>query len=220
MKLAILRPEPGNAATRARAAAAGFETLRLPLFEIAARAWTHPDPAGHDALLLTSANAVRSAGPLGALAALPVVTVGDSTAAAARAAGLTVVATGDSDAAALSALLIAHGFSRVLHLAGEDRTPAPPGVTRTETVYASEPLAVPPERLALLTGTTALLHSARAARTLAALLDAAAIPRAGITVAAFSPAIAQAAGSGWSTVATAAAPTDAALLDAVRALGR
>jgi uroporphyrinogen-III synthase len=218
--LAVLRPEPGNAATVARAVAAGFETLRLPLFAIVPRAWTHPDPADHDALLLTSANAVRSAGPLGALAALPVVAVGESTAAAARNVGLGVVATGGSDAAALTALFAAHRLSRVLHLAGEDRGTPPAGISRTETVYASEPVAVTREHLDALTCATSLLHSARAARLLAAQLDASAIPRARVAIATFSPAIAAAAGSGWAAVATAALPTDAALFDAIRALGR
>ncbi len=75
--LAVLRPEPGNAATAARIAAAGARTIRLPLFAVGPLAWTPPDPAVHDALLLTSANAVRQAGPgLAGYRTLPVHAVG------------------------------------------------------------------------------------------------------------------------------------------------
>ena len=65
--LAVLRPEPGNAATRERAEIAGFATVALPLFEVRALAWDAPDPGAFDALILTSANALRFGG--GGLAA-------------------------------------------------------------------------------------------------------------------------------------------------------
>ena len=61
--IAVLRPEPGNAATADRIAALGLAAIRLPLFEVRALDWAPPDPAGFDALLLTSANAPRLAGP-------------------------------------------------------------------------------------------------------------------------------------------------------------
>jgi uroporphyrinogen-III synthase len=57
--VAVLRPEPGNAATCARAATAGFAPLALPFFAVRAIAWATPDPAHYDALVLTSANALR-----------------------------------------------------------------------------------------------------------------------------------------------------------------
>ena len=63
--LAVLRPEPGNGATAARIEELGFRAIRLPLFAVRALAWTMPDAADHDALLLTSANAVRFGGPTG-----------------------------------------------------------------------------------------------------------------------------------------------------------
>ena len=102
--LAVLRPEPGNAATVARARAAGFATLSLPVFAVVPLAWDVPDPADYDALILTSANAVRHAGAgLDRLRVLPVFAVGARTAAAARAAGFDVAQTGCEDAAALLA---------------------------------------------------------------------------------------------------------------------
>ncbi len=69
----VLRPAPGNARTCAALAAAGLEPVALPLFDIVPCAWVAPDPAGYDALLLTSAQAVRHAGAgLALLAGLPV----------------------------------------------------------------------------------------------------------------------------------------------------
>lgn len=216
--LAVLRPEPGNAATAARAAAAGYAVLRLPVFGIVPLDWTPPDPADHDALVLTSANAVRAAGTaLGRFAALPVIAVGEQTAAAARAVGLRVTATGASDAQGLAALLAERGFTRALHIGGRERRPVA-GLARAIAVYASAPIAV--TGLARLEGTIALLHSARAATRLGALLDSAGLARANVAVGAFSPAIAAAAGTGWQAVAIADAPSDAALFAAIATLGR
>lgn len=219
-RLAVLRPEPGNAATRGRAAAAGFATIALPLFEVRAMAWHAPDPAEHDALILTSANALRFGGEgLAALTSLPVFAVGAQTAAAARAAGFTVAATGERDGARLVELASAHGVTRALHLTARDRTLDTGGpITSTIAVYESAVLAIDDTALRQLEGTVALLHSARAARRLAELLDTAAIPRARVAIAAFGPAIAAAAGEGWAGAATAAAPDDAALFVAIRML--
>jgi uroporphyrinogen-III synthase len=206
---AVLRPEPGNAATAARLAAAGFgDVLRLPLFAVRPVAWTAPD--GADALVLTSANAVRHAGAgLAGLRHLPVLAVGAATAAAARAAGLTVAWTGQGDASALAEPLRRH--ARPLHLAGREHR-ALPGV-ETRVVYASAAVAPEAGALAACAGRVALLHSARAAAAFAGLVD-----RAGIRVAALSEVVAAAAGPGWAAVAIAAAPTDAALVAAARAL--
>jgi len=218
--LAVLRPEPGNAATAARAVAAGYAVLRLPLFAVVPLDWPVPDVRDHDALVLTSANTVRAAGAaLDSLAALPVIAVGEQTAAAARAAGLTVATTGNSDATGLATLLVARGISRALHLGGRERTPVE-GVTRAIAVYASEPRAVASADLAELAGSVALLHSARAAIRLGSLLDSADIPRAQVAIGAFSAAIAAAAGAGWRGVTVAGAPSDAALFAAIDTLGR
>lgn len=213
-RVVVLRPEPGNARTAERAAARGLDVMRLPLFATRPLAWTPPDPDGFDAMLLTSAAAVRHAGPgLGALARLPVVAVGPSTAAAARAAGLTIAGTGEGDASAALALAHANGLTRLLHLAGRERMPDAPGVT-VIAVYRSDPLPVAPGATRILAaGWTALLHSPRAARRFAELIDRNATPRAAVAVAALSPAVLAAAGAGWSRAVAADRPTDAALLD-------
>lgn len=214
--VAVLRPEPGNAATATKLAAIGLTTIRLPLFAIRALDWTPPDPTQFDALFLTSANAPRFAGPgLATLAALPAYVVGDATAAAARAAGLDVVTVGDRDGAAL--VSAASGVGRGLLLSGRDRSLESGGrIAGAIAVYASEVLPITDTDLNALTGSVALLHSARAARQLTALLDPA--RRRSVRVAALSPAVRRAAGSGWERIESADAPTDDALLALTRQL--
>ncbi|KQN25454.1 hypothetical protein ASE86_04245 [Sphingomonas sp. Leaf33] len=202
--LAVLRPEPGNAATAARIEELGHVALRLPLFAVRALAWEVPDPADFDALLLSSANAVRHAGPgLARLRSLPVHAVGSATAAAAQAAGLTVAAVGEGGVDALAPP------GRVLRLVGREHRSAP--AARTIPVYASDALS--PD-LSALPHTTALLHSPRAAARLSALVG----ERGHIAIAAISDAARVAAGTGWRSVAVADHPSDAALIAAALAL--
>jgi len=71
--IAVLRPEPGNRVTAAAIEARGRIAIRLPLFEVRPLAWQVPDPDRFDALVLTSANAIRHGGPgLAALLGLPI----------------------------------------------------------------------------------------------------------------------------------------------------
>ena len=205
----VLRPEPGNARTAARLAALGFSVLRCPLFTVHPVAWFSPELAGYDSLLLTSANAVRHAGPgLALLAGLPVLAVGSATAAAARAAGLDVALTGDGGVDALLWLARARGHARPLHLAGRDRT----GATDALTVYASDPVPVAASTVRGWAGRAALLHSVRAARCFAGLADAHRLDRSEIGIAALSPAVAAAAGEGWAVCRAAERPDDAMLV--------
>ncbi|KQT35394.1 hypothetical protein ASG29_02075 [Sphingomonas sp. Leaf412] len=201
----VLRPEPGAAATLARLAAAGIRATAVPLFRIAPVAWSRP--AGtFDALLLTSANALRHGGDaLDAVRDLPVVAVGAATARAAGDAGFAVVATGMSDAA--GAIAAAAAWPRLLHLAGRERV-AMRGVTAV-TVYAADPLALPDGALAAAVDGVVLLHSPRAAARFAALSQG--LPRDRIRIAALSDAVARAAGTGWARIAVAPHPDDAAL---------
>jgi uroporphyrinogen-III synthase len=161
--LAVLRPEPGNAATAARIEALGLHAIRLPLFAIRPLAWTVPDPLGFDGLLLTSANAVQHAGAgMAALKGLPVVAVGEATARAAREAGLTVETVGTGD---VTDAVAASGRRRLLHLCGREHVTSG---SATVAVYAAEML--PMENAAQLAGSVALVHSIRAARRLAELV--------------------------------------------------
>ncbi|MGN5375736.1 uroporphyrinogen-III synthase [Sphingomonas hankookensis] len=212
--LAVLRPEPGNAATAQAIEALGRQAIRLPLFRIVALPWEAPAAAAHDALILTSANAVRQAGgAIGTYAALPVHAVGAATAAAARAAGLRVVATGDADGQALLDAAERAGVRRALLLTARDRAvERHPVLSAVRAIYASEAIGdVDP---ALLPGSVALVHSRRAARRLAELVA----DRAAVAVAAIAPAVATALGAGWHAVAIAARPDDAGIVAAAAAL--
>ncbi|HMN55273.1 MAG TPA: uroporphyrinogen-III synthase, partial [Sphingopyxis sp.] len=62
LPLVVTRADPGGAATVARARAVGLDARPMPLFAARALAWSPPDPAGFDALLLTSAQAARLGG--------------------------------------------------------------------------------------------------------------------------------------------------------------
>lgn len=209
----VLRPAPGNARTCAALSAAGVDAVAVPLFSVVPCAWDVPDPGDFDALLLTSANAVRHAGDgLARLATLPVLAVGAATARAASAAGLRVEHVGAADAASV----VAHAgpARRLLHLAGRDRIAMP--VAHAITVYASAPLPVAAEAMRAAVDGVVLLHSIRAAARFATL--ARELPRARIRVATLSAAIAAAVGTGWGAVAVAARPTDAALVAAATRL--
>jgi uroporphyrinogen-III synthase len=217
--LIVLRPEPGNSATLAAAQADGLIAHGFPIFAIEPRDWNAPDPGQFDALLAGSSNAFRHGGAaLARFAHLPVHAVGDSTAQAARAAGFTLASTG---AGGLQAVLDQlSGPQRLLRLSGEERVSLnpPAGVTIAErVVYASTPQPLPePARPILDGGAVVLLHSAEAARHFAAQVDAAGLDRSRLSLALIGPRLLAAAGTGWGRVATADAPSDAALLALAR----
>jgi uroporphyrinogen-III synthase len=217
--LLVLRPEPGAAATVARAQAAGFEAIAAPLFTTSPLAWDAPAAHAHDALMLTSANAVRHSGPgLDLYRSLPVYAVGEATASAAREAGFQDVRIGARDAAALVALMVRDGIHRPLHLAGRDYRDVPTTLTiERRLVYAAEPVAALPgaAHIALERQAVALIHSPRAGALLARLLAEAGIDASHVPVAAISAA---AAAGPWRAVAIAAAPDDGALLAAAAGL--
>ena len=212
--LLVVRPEPGQARTVARLRAAGASVVGWPLFAPVAVDWRMPDGHAHDALLVTSANAIRLAGAgLAALARLPVIAVGEETAAVAAAAGLHVAAVGDGGVAAALAVGRAAGLARPVHLAGREHVDSG---HPTVIVYASQALPTDPHAFAAAAaGHVVLLHSVRAARRVAALIPR---RRAATGIAALSPAVAAAAGAGWASMSVADAPTDAALC--ARALER
>lgn len=204
-KLLLLRPEPGLSASARRARELGLEPILSPLFRIESVEWDVPDAANFDALLLTSANAVRQAGPgLGRLKQLPVQAVGEATAQAAREAGLKVETVGSKDILALLAMLPSD--LRLLHLAGEDhRDPRDARIER-RIVYRSAAIADP--QLPALDGLVVAIHSPRAGSRLAELAPS----REWTAIAAISDAAANACGSGWERVESAENPDDNSLL--------
>lgn len=207
----VLRPEPGASETVRRARELGLDARPVPMFAVTPIAWEAPDPARFDALLLTSANALRHGGEgLHALRGLPVHAVGAATAAAARDAGFDVASTGDCGVDRLLGSIAPD--LRLLHPCGADRHE--PGDVRQQVahvpVYRAEPIDAPP--LDGAAGSVALVHSRRAAARFAELIDRAGIDRATIAIAAISAGAGKAAGSGWRAVDHAARPDDAALL--------
>ena len=206
-RVVVLRPEPGATATARHARQLGLEPIVIPLFAIEPVAWEAPDPSGFDALLMTSANAVRTAGePLTVLGELPVHAVGEATAEAAREAGFAVASVGD---AGIDALLdsLPPGL-KLLHLCGADRREpqaSRQGITPI-VVYRAKAIGAPD--LSAIEGAVVLLHSPRAGRHLAELVS----ERGNIAVIGISAAAAEAAGAGWKQVESADAPNDEALL--------
>lgn len=216
--IAVLRPEPGNRVTAAAIEARGRRALRMPLFEVRPVVWPRPDPDDFDALILTSANALRHGGSgLAALHRLPVYAVGRATADAARRAGFAVAHIGEDGAASLLAEAEAAGVRHALHLAGRERTvEAGRIVDAVITVYASERHV--PGDVSRLAGSIALVQSARAGAWLGELIDAEGIDRAGIALVAISALAATRAGGGWERVEVPGDVSSEALIDAAIAL--
>lgn len=219
--VAILRPEPGASLSVSRAEELGIDPiLKIPLFKVRPANWTAPDPDRFDAILMTSANAARQGGDeLEALRTLPVHAVGQSTAAAARAAGLMVDLVGSGGIDEL--LELVPPDSRLLHLAGAHRR-APSNVSQTIvplTVYTSV-ARKEPAGFDTVRGAVVCLHSPRAGRRFAELVDERDMDRGTIHVVALSDEVAAAISEGWEAVDVAAAPNDRELLGLARSLAR
>ena len=214
MKILVTRPLPGGETSAARLRALGCAVVTMPLLAVEAIDWDMP-AAPPDAIMLTSAAAARMAGaPAAALHGCTAWAVGDATAAAARAAGFTDVRDGGGSVQALVDRAAAAGIGEILHLAGADRTTftVPTGLTIIiRTVYRA--------RLLPLAGAVdadwVLLYSSRTAAHFAAECDRLGHDRAGIAIAAISPAVLAAAGPGWAWTTVAATPDEDALLAAI-----
>lgn len=210
MRVLVVRPQPGAAATARRLEALGHAPLVMPLLETRPCDWAAP-ASPPDAVLITSAAAVAHAGPAAdPFKTLPALCVGEATAAAARAAGWARAEAGPGTVQALMDGL-AGRFARLLHLAGEDRTAftPPPGlVIGIATVYRALlcPLPELPKAEAVL------LHSPRTARHFAAEWDRLGGNRAAVALFAISLPTLAAAGDGWASAAAAPQPDEASLL--------
>jgi uroporphyrinogen-III synthase len=101
----VTRPLPAALETAARLAALGFAPIVAPCLHVRARAARLPDPSAIQAVLVASSHALP--GLPKSYHTLPLLTVGDATAARARQAGFAHVVSADGDAAALVALATA-----------------------------------------------------------------------------------------------------------------
>jgi uroporphyrinogen-III synthase len=209
MKILVLRPQPGADETAARARALGLEPVVAPLFSVRPLDWTPPDPAGFDAVMLTSASAARQAATgLISFLSSPCYAVGEATAAAAAEAGFSDIRVGADDGKTLLLMMAEDEVRTAFHACGQDHLAlGHPDVAITRVpVYAAEAagrLPVPAE------GMLALLHSPRAAALFAGLAG----DRARIRIAAISAKTARAAGEGWQSVSVSSRPRDQALLE-------
>ena len=214
--LLILRPIDGACRTAKNALEMGLPVIIDPLFAIKPLDWTPPPASQFDALLLTSVNAVMHAGVgLEQYKQLPVLAIGEVTANAAKQAGLNVVKTGDRGVKELLGSLQAGQYQRLLRLTGKDHidfTP-PEHIITLRHVYQARALPLGEKaHAALKEGSVIALYSPRAAKILACEMDRHGLDRSRSDIAALSPNIAKAVGSGWKMVKTAERPSDDALL--------
>lgn len=183
MRLLVTRPEPDGAQTAEKLRARGHDVLLAPLLRI--------EPVAADfsgewtGVLMTSANAARTMeGRAPELRALPLFTVGNKTADAARDAGFGQVASADGALPDLIDLVVAHcgrAGGRLLYLAGRDRSGDPGGdllghgiAVRTVEVYRAVAMDALPDDVigALGNDLDGALHYSR--RSAATMLDLAA----------------------------------------------
>jgi uroporphyrinogen-III synthase len=130
MAVLVTRPRPDDEATASALRARGFEVLLAPMLRFEPVAFHDDEEARYGAVIVTSANAVRGiqshlAGS--PLLKLPLFTVGEHTAAAARHAGFEDVIAANGDGGSLRDLLLARvkakklrKASPLLYLAGAD----------------------------------------------------------------------------------------------------
>lgn len=210
----ILRPQPGAEATAARARALGLMPVLYPLFAVEPLAWMPPDPVGFDALMLTSANAVRHAGPmLSAYLSLPVFAVGRATARAATDYGFVAVHAAGPDVQTTARAIALAGHRAVLHLRGHDARPFDPGnlsITAIPTYRATPCGDEAGLAAALRPGSVALVHSPRAGERLSRLTGP--LQRQQSAVVAISNAALEACGPGWKQALAVDPPNDADML--------
>jgi uroporphyrinogen-III synthase len=128
MAILVTRPHPDNEATAAALRGKGHQVLLAPMLRFEAVASGDDLDAGYNAIIVTSANALRTIDLTGhPMLALPLYAVGEHTAEAARAAGFETVLSGGGDAGNLRDLLRARvkakqlkRHARLLYLAGSD----------------------------------------------------------------------------------------------------
>jgi uroporphyrinogen-III synthase len=191
MAVLVTRPHPDDEATAGALRARGFEVLQAPMLRFAAVPFQDDVDVRYDAVIVTSANALRAIQPQLAgsrLLELPLFAVGDHTASAARGAGFGQVIAAKGDAAALRDLVLAGVKSKhlkrgstLLYLAGADLARDLAGelgekgfTVVTHTTYRMIPVSSLPREVCdafVANEVEAVLHYSR--RSARAFLDAA-----------------------------------------------
>ena len=196
MRVLLTRPRAESEVLAARLSRHGIECLIEPLLAVHDIGGAELDLGGVQALLVTSANGARALGRAtpgdAAARALPVFTVGDASAAAAREAGLTHVESAGGDVVALADLVVLRldpAAGAILHIAGSVAAGDLAGElgragfeVRRAVLYRAEPAAslTAAAKHALAGGKigAVLLYSPRTAATFAALVQAAGLASA------------------------------------------
>lgn len=195
----VTRPREEAEALAAALAERGVAALVEPMIEISFLSETL-DLAGVQAVLCTSANGVRALARACAERAVPLLAVGDATAARARAAGFADVASAGGDAADLARLAaqrLSPQDGRLVHVCGSAVAGDLAGALRARgfaveriELYEARPVtALSPAAVAALEGGEigwALFFSPRTAATFTRLANAAGVGRRCATVAALS----------------------------------
>ena len=131
MTILVTRPQPDNETTGASLRARGFDVLLAPMLRFEPVALLEDEDADYAAIIVTSANALRAIEPQlpgHRWLKLPLFTVGDRTAAAARRAGFSKIISAAGDSQDLRELILAKargkkrefGRGPLLYLAGAD----------------------------------------------------------------------------------------------------
>ncbi len=232
MRILVTRPREDSERLAEKLEAMGHEVVIEPLFTIEPDLDAALDLDGVQALLMTSANGVRAFALRSQRRDIPVLAVGDATAAAARDFGFANVESAAGNVEDLADLVRARlqpGGGALLHAAGSVTAGDLAGNlgaagydVRRVVLYRAEPVE------ALSAGTAAALRdgridlamffSPRTARTFVSLVKAAGLEPActKVAVLGLSQAVLDAASEiGWAAHGAAAEPTEPSLLDAV-----
>ncbi len=213
-----------------RLVAAGHDALVAPVLTIRFMEQAELDLAEVQAIAVTSRNGVTALAKATTRRDMPVLTVGEATAAAARSAGFKNVAAADGDVASLAALIRETHLpidGAILHASGSDVAGDLVGdlerggfTARRVVLYeATAAAGLPPDASAALRDGTidgVLLYSPRSAAAFAVLLSEAGLERAVESVTAYclSAAVATAAATlNWRALEIAAEPTSDSLID-------
>jgi uroporphyrinogen-III synthase len=191
MAVLVTRPHPDDEPTVSALRARGFEVLRAPMLRFEPLGFRDDEATHYDAVLVTSANALRGLGPQLSghrLLKLPLFTVGEHTASVAHKIGFENIIAADGDAARLRDRVLEsvkakalNKESRLLYLAGLDISRDLAGElgahgfsVATQTTYKMVPVTNLPREVSeafVANGIEAVLHYSR--RSARAFLDAA-----------------------------------------------
>jgi uroporphyrinogen-III synthase len=228
LRVAVLRPEPGAHRTADHLRDMGLDPVVAPLFTIEPVISTPSSNTPPDALMITSANAVRhGAANIRQYPNLPIYAVGPATARALReVTDQPIHLAPEGNGQSLIALAQTHHIHHLLHLCGAEVRPLDPmglSIDR-QIVYRATSSSAPAHQLsdALITAwpdlNLILLHSPRAGALLDQLAMDKGLKRGHITIIAISAATAAAAGTGWNAMKISQQPDDHGMLAVVRQL--